>query len=338
MNYKLTFKKFRSLETVWKAMETPGMSPFLHYDYMRFIKTSVTWFKPFYTRIVCVCPEGSDEILMICPMKLRIDGKYYTLLGDMQGCDIADMLWKQGLSNEEKEAIVRFFFDTMKDKMYLNRIPEDSLLAKSIPSERISYIRDVEYVAVDIPTDFEVFYQTLVYSVRRNAKTHYNRMERDGIECKLHVFDQAHPMDKKMWKKVLDLHITRLLSKYSPGLNGVLGRIYTNIKFRVFKHDTRSLRKLPNTFHAVLMDKEKIMAYMSGFKTHDGETIVIPRLAMDYAYNKYSPGCALMNETIKYLSSGSKVKVLDMSRGDERYKKDFGGRSYFIKDFVVEKA
>ena len=125
-NYKLIFKRFGSLEKVWKSMETPGMSPFLHYDYMRFIKQSVALFKPFFTRIACICPEDSDEILMIFPMKLRVDFKYYTLLGDMQGCDIADMLWKPGVSEEEKAEIVRFFFDTLKDKMFLNRIPSDS--------------------------------------------------------------------------------------------------------------------------------------------------------------------------------------------------------------------
>ena len=220
MDYKLIFKCFGSLEKVWKGMETPGMSPFLHYDYMRFIKQSVTLFKPFFTRIACICKEGSDEILMICPMKLRADFKYYTLLGDMQGCDIADMLWKPGVSEEEKAEIVRFFFDTVKDKMFLNRIPSDSPFAKGVPEERISYSRDVEYVAVDIPEDYDAFFQTLVYSVRRNTKTHYNRMERDGIECRLNVYDKDHPMDNGMWKKVLDLHITRLLSKYSPGLNG----------------------------------------------------------------------------------------------------------------------
>ena len=337
-DYKLIFKSFRSLEKVWKAMETPDMSPFLHYDYMRFVKTSVAWFKPFFTRIACICKEGSDEVLMICPMKHRVGFKYYTLLGDMQGCDIADVLWKQGLSEEEIAVIIRFFFETMKDKMYLNRIPADSPFAQGVPAERVSYSRDVEYIAVDIPEDFEAYFKTLVYSVRRNAKTHYNRMERDGVECKLQVFDAAHPIDKKMWKKVMDLHITRLISKYSPGLNGFLGRLFTNIKWRVFKHDTRSLRAMPNVFHAVLMDKETIMAYMSGFQTHDGKRIVIPRLAMDANYNKYSPGCALMNETIQYLSRETDVKVLDMSRGNERYKTDFGGKSYYIKDFVVEKA
>ncbi len=337
-NYQLVVKSFRSLEKDWKSMETPDMSPFLYYDYMRYIKTSVTWFKPFFTRIFCVLSEGSDEILMICPMKLRVDFKYYTLLGDMQGCDIADVLWKQGLQEEKKGAIIKFFFDTMKNKMILNRVPEYSPFAKGIPTERISYTRDVEYVAIDIPDDFEAYFKTLVYSVRRNAKTHYNRMERDGIECKLYVFDAVHRPDKKLWKRIMDLHISRLISKYSPGFDGFLGRHYTQLKFRLFKHDTRSLKALSNVFHAVLMDNNTIMAYMSGFTTHDGKRIVIPRLAMNDQYNKYSPGCALMNETIRYLSKETQIKVLDMSRGNERYKKDFGGRSYFIKDFVIEKA
>ena len=45
-----------------------------------------------------------------------------------------------------------------------------------------------------------------------------------------------------------------------------------------------------------------------------------------------------VNELAKYTHTQTDMKVLDFSRGDERYKKDFGGRSYFIKDFVVEKT
>ena len=61
------------------------------------------------------------------------------------------------------------------------------------------------------------------------------------------------------------------------------------------------------------------------------------RLAINEDLDYYSPGRILMNELIKYLHEKTPIKVLDMSRGNERYKKDFGGRSYFIKDFVVDK-
>lgn len=339
MNYKLIFKKFQSLESVWKSMETPEMSPFLHYDYMRFIKTSVTWFKPFYTRIACVGPEGSDEILMICPMKLRIDGKYYTLLGDMQGCDIADVLWKQDLSEEEKEAIIRFFFDTIKDKMYLNRIPEDSFFAKGVPTDRISFTRDVEYVAIDRQATYEDYLQTLSKNMRHQINKTYNRLEREGVEQQLFIYEGDNRVPKELEKKINRMYITRLISRYNPEHEGSkLWRAYYWILFQYLKHDTRSFRKLPNSFLAVVMSGEKVMAFVSGFKTHDGKTVSMTRLAINEELDYYSPGRILMNELIKYIYAQTDIQVLDMSRGDERYKKDFGGRSYFIKDFVVEKA
>lgn len=337
--YRLLFKSFHSLKRVWKEMETPDMSPFLHYDYMRFIKTSVTWFKPFFTRIACVCPKDSDEILMICPMKRRIDFKYYTLLGDMQGCDIADLLWKQGISEEEKKDIIHFFFERMKDKMFLNRIPADSLFASGVPMDRISYTRDVEYVAIDMQEDYPAYLRTVSKNMRHQINKTYNRLEREGVEQKLLIYDAPNRVPRELERKINQMYITRLISRYNPEREGSkLWRAYYWILFQYLKHDTRSFRKLPNSFLAVVMSGEQVMAFVSGFKTHDGKTVSMTRLAINEDLDYYSPGRILMNELIKYLHAETPIKVLDMSRGDERYKKDFGGRSYFIKDFVVEKA
>ena len=338
-DYKLIFKSFRSLEATWKAMETPDMSPFLHYDYMRFIKTSVAWFKPFFTRIACVCPEGSGEILMICPMKRRFDLKYYTLLGDMQGCDIADVIWKQGLAEEEKARIIRFFFDTMSGRMYLNRIPAESPFAAGVPQERVSYSRDVEYVAIDMYDSYEEYLQTLSKNMRHQINKTYNRLEREGVPQRLMIFDGEKCVPKDLEKQINRMYITRLISRYNPERDhSRFWRIYYWIVFQYLKHDTRSFRKLPNAFLAVVMSGKEVMAFVSGYKTHDGKTVSMTRLAINEELDYYSPGRILMNELIKYLHRETGIRVLDMSRGDERYKKDFGGRSYFIKDFVVEKA
>lgn len=320
-------------------METPEMSPFLHYDYMRFIKTSVTWFKPFFTRVFCVLPQGSDEILMICPMKLRIDFKYYTLLGDMQGCDIADVLWKQGLLDYEKEEIIRFFFETMKAKMYLNRIPSDSPFAKGVPTERLSFSRDVEYVAIDMQEDYSAYLQTVSHNMRHQINKTYNRLEREGVQQQLQIYEAPNRVPKELERKINQMYITRLISRYNPERQGSkFWRTYYWILFQHLKHDTRSFRKLPNSFLAVVMSGEKVMAFVSGFKSHNGKTVSMTRLAINEDLDYYSPGRILMNELIKYLHAKTAIKVLDMSRGNERYKKDFGGRSYFIKDFVVEKT
>ena len=338
-NYQLVVKSFRSLEKVWKAMETPDMSPFLYYDFMRFIKTSVTWFKPFFIRIFCIVPEDSDEILMICPMKRRIDFKYYTLLGDMQGCDIADVLWKPGVSEEEKEAIIRFFFETMKDKMFLNRIPSNSPFACGVPAERISFTRDVEYVAIDMQENYQAYLRTVSKNMRHQINKTYNRLEREGVGQELQIYEAPKRVPKTLERKINQMYITRLISRYNPERQGSkLWRAYYWILFQYLKHDTRSFRKLPNSFLAVVMSEEKVMAFVSGYKTHDGKTVSMTRLAINEDLDYYSPGRILMNELIKYLHAETDIKVLDMSRGNERYKKDFGGRSYFIKDFVVEKV
>lgn len=320
-------------------METPQMSPFLHYDYMRFIQTSVTWFKPFFTRVFCVCPADSDDILMICPMKLRIDFKYYTLLGDMQGCDIADVLWKPGLQDEEKEAIIKFFFNTMKNKMFLNRIPSDSYFARGVPAERISFSRDVEYVAIDMQEDYQAYLRTVSKNMRHQINKTYNRLEREGVGQALQIYEAPNRVPKKLERKINQMYITRLISRYNPERQGSkLWRAYYWILFQHLKHDTRSFRKLPNSFMAVVMSGEEVMAFVSGYKTYDGKNVSMTRLAINEDLDYYSPGRILMNELIKYLHAETDIKVLDMSRGNERYKKDFGGRSYFIKDFVVEKA
>lgn len=338
-NYQLKFKRFRALEDTWRAMETPETSPFLHYDYMRFVKTSVTWFKPFFTRIACITREGQDDILMICPLKRRIDFKYYTMLGDMQGCDIADALWKQDVSEEEKDEIVRFFFDTMTSKMCLNRIPEQSPLAKGVPADRISYTRDVEYVAIDMHDTYEDYLKTLSKNMRHQINKTYNRLERECVPQKLLIFDGNNKVPKDLEKKINRMYIRRLISRYNPEREGsAFWRWYYWIVFQYLKHDTRSFRKLSNSFLAVVMSGEEVMAFVSGYKTHDRKTISMTRLAINEDLDYYSPGRILLNELAKYTMAETDVKVLDFSRGNERYKKDFGGRSYFIKDFVIEKA
>ena len=337
--YQLKYKCFRSLESTWKAMETPSMSPFLHYDYMRFIKTSVALFKPFFTRIACVSREGQDEILMICPLKLRIDFKYYTMLGDMQGCDIADFLWKPGLSEDEKAELVRFFFETMTAKMCLNRIPEHSPLAEGVPADRVSFSREVEYVAIDMHETYEAYNQTLSKNMRHQINKTYNRLEREGVDQKLLIFDEGNRVPKDLEKKIMKMYLRRLISKYNPEREGSrFWKLYYWIVFQYLKHDTRSFRRLKNSFMAVVMSDEEVMAFVSGFKTHDGKSVSFTRLAINDDLDRYSPGRILLNELAKYTMAETDMKVLDFSRGDERYKKDFGGRSYFIKDFVIEKA
>ena len=197
----------------------------------------------------------------------------------------------------------------------------------------------MEYVAIDLPVDYPTYLQTLSKNMRHQINKTYNRLEREGMEQQLFIYDASHRVSKDLEKEINRMYITRLISRYNPEHEGSkLWRAWFWILFQYLKHDTRSFRKLPNSFLAVVMSGEKVMAFVSGYKTHDGKKVSMTRLAINEELDYYSPGRILMNELIKYLFEKTDIKVLDLSRGDDRYKKDFGGRSYFIKDFVVEKA
>lgn len=73
---------------------------------------------------------------------------------------------------------------------------------------------------------------------------------------------------------------------------------------------------------------ENPAAFMSGFVTNFNE-IVFPIVAMNSSFREYVPGKLMINESIKYLQKKESIRVLDLSRGDERYKFEMGGSKHY---------
>lgn len=331
---KLVFRSFscRAVRDAWKSMETPDMSPYLYYEYMRYVERSTRLFRLYFPCVACV--EDKGEICMLIPMMKSFFG-YYKMLGDIQGCGRCDALWRPEATPEERTEYTEFFFRTIRNKCKLNRIHEDSPLARESVSGRIQSTHAIPYVEIDVPNDVQSYLKKLSPSVQQNIRTAYNRTRRDGIGFELVVFDKDHPITDSMWKEIMDVYIERLFSKYKKKkVRHMFRKAYETIKYRYFKHDTLSLRRLANSFHAVLMDGEEIMAFMSGFYTYDRKSVTIPRLAINDKYHFYSPGMLLSLETLRYLS-GTDVGKLDLSRGDEKYKRDLGGVVYYTRDMVL---
>ena len=52
--------------------------------------------------------------------------------------------------------------------------------------------------------------------------------------------------------------------------------------------------------------------------------LLMPKLAIDSSYSRYSPGILMIMEAVKeWLNEG--IVDFDLCRGDERYKKEVGG-------------
>ena len=78
-----------------------------------------------------------------------------------------------------------------------------------------------------------------------------------------------------------------------------------------------------------------LAAFMTGYLTNYNE-ITFPMISMNSEYAKFSPGKVMISESVKYLQNNTNIRVLDVSRGEERYKTEMGGHSHFNYKFSMK--
>ena len=156
-------------------------------------------------------------------------------------------------------------------------------------------------------------------------------MNRNHINFEFRIYDGVHKkIDRPTWNKITDIYIHRLVTKYKrKAREHKLFRYVYAWRYKYMEHDTHSLNKLPNTFHAILFNGDDVMAFLSGFMSHDGMTLVIPRLSINANYRNYSPGYILLTELQHHLETKTSCRKADLSRGNEQYKTDLGGIFYY---------
>jgi CelD/BcsL family acetyltransferase involved in cellulose biosynthesis len=336
--YTFSWRSFAEVKEDWKKMETPSMSPFLYYDYLAYVEHFTRRFSFYHPRVACM-NDNNGSPLMLVPLKGSLNLGYYKMLGDIRGCDRTDALYKPELSTEERVAVTRAFYSAFKSKAKLHRLQEQSPMVSEAPAELLLSLQTNTYVSIAVDKDWNEHFGKLHRNVRQSMRTAYNRMKRDGKQFKLEIFDAARPIDRIMWKKIMKLYFERIFTHYKQKkIRSLFGRLYWHFNYFYIKHDTLSLHHLANSFHAVLMEGERPMAFLSGMMTHDGHTITVPRLAIDDNYRFYSPGYVLLAETLNYLGTNTGVHELDLSRGEEKYKFDLGGIPYKTTDIILSKS
>jgi CelD/BcsL family acetyltransferase involved in cellulose biosynthesis len=89
-----------------------------------------------------------------------------------------------------------------------------------------------------------------------------------------------------------------------------------------------ALKKLSNVYHSILYIDKSIAGFCAGFVSHNGK-IILPFLAINSVFSRYSPGAILITESIKFLVENHNYKYFDLSRGEEKYKYTYGGIEHF---------
>lgn len=349
MEYTFEFVPFQELETVWKAMENGFVSPFQYYDYMAYIVREERR-KPFHKVKVACVKDASGEIVMIVPL-VHVGGlkPYYKMLGDLGGCDIADALYKEGVTDEERLALIAFFYKSMPGTLKLRRLYEKSPLYLNAPADRVVSDEEVGYADIPVPKDWNEYLGSLSGYSRHNVTRAFRRLDRDEIEHRLEVYGGDRPVPKDVWSLLMKTYYARFHAKYKRGVfsdetkGGIFVQAAKYVHYRTLKklwfytkHDSYSIKELENSRIYVLWNKDDMIAFCTGFLTHDKKICSYPRLAINEKYNYYTPGCVLLAEVLQYYMKEGVTEHLDLSRGDEQYKFKMGAILYHTHDIVLK--
>ena len=320
------------IERTWREWEMKSSySPFLYFDYMKSIYRQIRFFVWRYNAVIATVENENGEILMIAPLKRNVCTRAYKMLGDVRGCGEADFLFAPEASYEVRKKCVSLFMEKLGEKIMFRRIFANSCLTK-ILSELgyISSVRETPCVKICYGDDVEAHVKGLSSSVRQNIRTAYNRMKRDSMAYELKVYIGTNIMDNQVGRDIMNIYIRRQKLKYSKHKNLMHLPLdfVIRMKYRRILHDSVSLRNDGNSFHSVLYLNGKAVSFMSGFVDKQAHRVVVPRLAIDSDYGFYSPGYVMILETMKRLIEETNIRVIDLSRGDEKYKLDLGGTPY----------
>ena len=184
--------------------------------------------------------------------------------------------------------------------------------------------RNSEYpcVGIRIPSSVEEYHKSLSKNSRQNLRTANNRLNKDGRELYFNFDDQQ--VDKK---KCLEIREARLIAKYSEFslLTKYKYRFLNRLRFH-FQGFTPITTYSGSKVMTASDENGNLRAFFNYGYDLDGTCIRVMAAGTDSDYARYSPGMLLMYNFILNAIEEGKLKEIDLTRGDEKYKFSLGGQ------------
>lgn len=211
-----------------------------------------------------------------------------------------------------------------KFKLQFIFVSENSPLKKYMDVEKV-----FENYAINV-SEYDVYFSSLSKSTRQNIRTAYNRVNSDAILFEVKEYDCSY---KKLNSLIRDVNVVyqkrRNTWNGSKKKNNILKSLIIEKRDVVFQ----SLRKLSNARMYVLYLAGEIACFLICYE--QGKRMLIPRLAINEDYARYSPGYMLINEIIKMKAMPG--FVFDLGRGEESYKKKLNGDVSYTYTLINKK-
>ena len=323
--------KFEQVEKEWRDFYSTSrnISPYMSYDFQRIYKRQL-WASIHTLRASYVVYKAYEnkQLLAIIPM-IKIGNRLY-IAGDFRATGYLDFLYSNDLTDDQLRCLIKEFISFMKKyKIHFNKINQSSrlfgVLSELCHMDNSSFKRGT-CVNISFGESYDDYFSQLSKSTRQNIRTAHNRLNREGksVSIETHI---GLAIDR-----IANTELMRLYQKRSSERSGKTNKVVQFFQER-FNPLTLSLNQSDNSFISTLRIDSELAAYMQGFITQSGEVAVIPRLAINSDFSVYCPGGILITDTIKWLIDNSRVRNLDLSLGDEKYKYEYGGKEHYNFDF-----
>jgi len=243
--------------------------------------------------------------------------------GELMQTGYLDFIYAADITYFEfKWAIEAVAKDVGNARFYLNKINESSLLKGFIErycGEDDACVQVNPCFQIPIASNYCDYFQSLSKSTRQNIRTSLNRLKKDGLTYSTDLFVNE-PVDRRTMIGIMTIYNKRAAGRRK----GFIRNLFVGISKRFFNPITLAIGGLKNSFCSVLYIDGKIAGFCAGF-VQKGKKIVLPYLAINESFSRYSPGGLLITESIKYLTDNCEIEYFDLSRGGEPYKARYGG-------------
>ena len=260
----------------------------------------------------------NDKPIMILPLFRKWFKRGYTLFGYKAGCGYLDAVYDDNMTLEKMRACFSLFAaENQVDVFPFCHICDNSLLYQFLLQDSQTQ-EQTPRVVIDLPESFEEYTASLSKNARQNLRTAYNRLRKDEHKYEMRIFSPQE-MDKHLRNALLRIYADRQIRHYKKAW-GIFYRLFIRyIDIGTVVHSEMS--SCVKSF--VLFIDGNVAGYFDAFCTEN--SVVIPRLAIDDTYARYSPGMVLLNESISHFCEGKKIRTVDLTHGHEPYKLSMGG-------------
>lgn len=337
-----TPKQFNKLEEAWRQLETgKDMTVFQKYDWFKNInelyfrerikKLAREWI---YIKV----SDDNDNPLMIAPIEIVKVGAQYKSLGLARG---AYFIGRQGFTDyinfiydEFNKEAAKSVFDYLKTRYHIKRVCLEQLLDDTelhrFIVEQYHYQEVSCYcAALVLPETFDEYKKRLSKSTRQNIRTAINRQKRDSLVL---THEIVYDVDESILDTLMEIRDQRLGDKKKMAYSGASwkGKLYNRLRDGLRyvvdgKHDV--IRECCDSWAFLVKKDTRIVSYFWGLRNDEKGELYVILAGVDKEFAWYSPSLSHLYLYLQeqYENPNRTLKVLDFTRGGERYKTDMGG-------------